>query len=259
MTEKQGDLIFSGSGKTTGGSFHHVSMNGNGVIDGDVECNNFHWNGNGKVSGDVQAQLSEINGNAKIDGSLSGEEVMVRGNVSITGNLNAKVIHILGNCKVHGNLSCDHLTIRGNLKGQKSLFGDTFKLEGRIKIRDNCKFNKVNLNGTFNIDGHLHTDELAIHLKGKCSASEIKSKKMKVVKKASFLWLDKLIPFLKRELRADVIEGDHIHIKNTKAKLVKGKVVYIGKACDIETVTYHDSLVKVRSAVVHSSEKTVND
>jgi len=57
------------------------------------------------------------------------------------------------------------------------------------------------------------------------------------------------------ELRANVIEGDEVHLEDTTAETVRGKTVEIGPGCQIGTVEYSDKLDVHPNAEVKDRKK----
>lgn len=64
-----------------------------------------------------------------------------------------------------------------------------------------------------------------------------------------------MIPKLKSELHAGVIEGDYIDLEFTTADIVRGNVVIIGNGCSIGRVEYHSKLTVYHGAKIVKEEK----
>jgi cytoskeletal protein CcmA (bactofilin family) len=62
-------------------------------------------------------------------------------------------------------------------------------------------------------------------------------------------------PFFQNSLEVNIIEGDHIEIENTNAKIVRGNHVKIGPNCHIGLVEYKDTYSKDKKAIVDDSKK----
>jgi hypothetical protein len=56
-------------------------------------------------------------------------------------------------------------------------------------------------------------------------------------------------------LTADLIEGDNVTLDVTKAKVVRGKKVIIGKDCEIDLVEYRDEIKISEGAKIKEQRK----
>ncbi|WP_052475838.1 hypothetical protein [Cohnella kolymensis] len=89
-----------------------------------------------------------------------------------------------------------------------------------------------------------------------CHAKEIGGGKINV-RKASTLNPFNLFfkPSAYAQLFASVIEGDEVYLENTKADIVRGNRVTIGKGCDIGIVEYKEDFKQLKGAAVIDSCK----
>ncbi len=55
-------------------------------------------------------------------------------------------------------------------------------------------------------------------------------------------------------LEAELIEGDDIYLENTKAKIIRGKVVEIGAECEIDIIEYLENLLVANDSSVKTQE-----
>lgn len=233
MTERElGNLSINGSGSSNGGEYNSVSINGKGEINGDISCKSFHCNGLGTVNGNVKSEKVKINGSSKIDGLLYANDLLVEGRASITKDV------MINTFTVNGTTS-----IGGNVKGEE------IKVKGKIKINGDCEVETFHSDGQFTVDGLLSAEQIEVVTYGECVAKEIGGKSITVKQKNNFL-LDLLKTVKSVKLVADMIEGDHISLENTKAKVVRGNHILIGENCEIDLVEYKDTFQVVGNGYV---------
>ncbi|MCT8138359.1 polymer-forming cytoskeletal protein [Anaerobacillus sp. CMMVII] len=238
-TEKIGDLIINGNGSTAGGTFQKVRLNGNGKVNGDIECLDFESNGSSKLEGKLIAKNTVINGSGKFLGDVTSEQIRVHGSSKIEGTLSFKYLEVKGASKV-----------TGAVKGEK-LF-----VAGTLSVGEDCEAEEANFQGGFTIDGLLNADKITVRLHGRSIVREIGGETIKVTKASStILGLERFIKVLSRELVADVIEGDLVELEYTKAKVVRGNIIKLGLGCEIDLVEYKDELQINKQAVVKESIK----
>ena len=223
MEKRIGDLKINGQSNAAGGKYNAVIINGEGRIEGDLDCIDLKING--KCS---------MNGNAKVD------SMKVHGEASIKGDLEA------GKAKVHGTAD-----IGGNLSVDKA---ETY---GIINVDGNCNAEIFKIEGTFAIEGLLNAGELELRLYGSSRAREIGGEKITVKRKGKYdlLGLKSMIIGRGKGLTVEIIEGDDIYLEDTKAKVVRGTNVEIGSGCEIELVEYKDRFNQDEKAVVNTKNK----
>jgi len=211
------NLNISGMGKTSGGVYQKVRLDGMATVNGDLTCQTFDCNGKGKVNGDLQADVISIDGMCSIDGDTRASNVRVDGKASLYGSINC----------------------------------EQFILNGIIDIDGDCQAETFKADGCFKIDGLLNAGTIDVTLRGKCNAEEIGGEKINVTKGKNGIMSN----FITAELRADVIEGDKIYLENTKADVVRGNEVGIGPGCVIDMVEYKVSLYIDDEAKVDSHKQ----
>lgn len=225
MKKSMTDLKINGSGSSAGGKYNAVIINGEGRIDGDLDCINL-----------------KINGQCDINGDLKAESVKVHGINSIKGNLVAEKVQIQGMADINGNLSVNKAEIYGS-----------------INVDGDCNAEIFNIEGTFAIEGLLNADELKFSLYGPSKAREIGGEKITVKKKGKYDFLglkDMIMPSGRgKELTVDIIEGDDIYLENTSAKIVRGNNIELGPSCEIELVEYKENFKQDEEAEVDTHKK----
>ncbi|MED3561718.1 polymer-forming cytoskeletal protein [Bacillus xiapuensis] len=235
-TKKRGDLVINGFGASNGGQFHQVTLNGKGTVNSDVECIGFECNGTGTVKGSISADTAKINGSAKINGTIKVQEFSVDGTAKVEKNLLAEKLKVSGKASIGGSMKAEEIKIKGKLTVEGDCEAETFKAES-----------------LFMIGGLLNADEVDIKIFGECRAKEIGGQSIIVKYKPS--WLGIFKSFFQTQLNVEVIEGDTIHLENTKAEVVRGNHITIGQNCEIGFVEYRNELSIDPNAVVGENKK----
>jgi cytoskeletal protein CcmA (bactofilin family) len=239
------DLKINGSGKSPGGFYNNVTINGSGEISGNVECTNFKVNGSGSVLGDVKSELTVTSGSSNIKGNVESGEYKVN-----------------GSSKINGNAICKSTKVNGSFDITGFLKGDDIQIRGSVKIGGDCTVETFDSKGGFGITGLLNAGEINIEIYGPCSAKEIGGEKITVKVGRSF-GMKKLLKAilnlfkLNEELNAELIEADEIYLENVKAKIVRGNNVTIGEGCEIELVEYKNELINNGDSKVTENKRIV--
>ncbi|XOK59303.1 bactofilin [Paenibacillus elgii] len=228
------DLVISGSGSSSGGSYRDVKINGEGKVYGDIDCLQFKTNGVSEISGHVKAKFIQVNGVSSMNGNVESEDIKVYGDVKLEGNVSYLDFKCQGSARVQGNMN-----------------GDRIDLEGDLTVTGDCEAETFNAKGAFRIDGLLNAGVIDISLYGASSVQEIGGEVITVRKKGFKSLLKSLLPMLDAKLDAETIEGDEIYLENTTAKVVRGSRITIGPGCEIDLVEYKESLHPFKGAKIH--------
>ncbi|HET7578133.1 MAG TPA: polymer-forming cytoskeletal protein [Bacillales bacterium] len=231
------DLMINGVGRTAGGEFDKVTVNGRGTVDGNLDCQELECNGRGAMNGDIRAKRFEIHGNAVIKGNVDARELSISGNARIHGDTAVKDVQISGNG-----------TIKGHFRGEK------LKINGKLKVGEDCEAERFEADGQFKIGGLLNADEVEIRLYGESEVKEIGGQTVRIQQKIFGLIkiLKTLFPV---KLTVGTIEGDDVDLESTKAEVVRGNNVRIGPGCEIDLVEYHTELQQDKKAKVKEKRK----
>lgn len=217
------NIDISGSGKVTGGDYNNINISGRGKVIGDVKANNINVSGMAKALGDMEFR-----------------EMVISGSFKALGNLNAtENIGVSGRFKGEKNIVTNRLNIAGYFICLNEINFDLLEFGGYIKCINNCEGRKICGEGKLRIDGLLSADDIDIRLIGQSSINEIGGENIKIKsgKDNNFkLWIFNYKQ--KNQLTCNLIEGDNIEIENTRAKVVRGKNVIVGKNCTIERIEY---------------------
>lgn len=223
MEERIGDLKINGQSSSAGGNYNAVIINGEGRIEGDLDCIKLKINGQCDINGNVKAKSVEVYGSNSIKGNLEAERAKIHGTADVNGNLS------VNKAEIHGSIDVD---------------GD-------------CNAEIFNIAGTFAIEGLLNAGELKLSLYGASRAREIGGEKITVKRKGKYDLLglkSRIMP--SKELTVDTIEGDDIYLENTQAKVVRGNNIEIGPGCEIELVEYKNGFKQDENAEVETHKKT---
>jgi cytoskeletal protein CcmA (bactofilin family) len=236
-TKNRGDLIINGLGSSNGGQFNHVTINGKGTVNTDVECTNFDCNGSGTVNGNVVAAAAKISGNGKINGTIEGQSLSIDGTAKVKNNVHVKNLKVAGKACVGGKIKSDEI-----------------KIKGRITVGEDCEAETFKAESQFTIGGLLTADLIDITIFSDCKVKEIGGQTILIKQKPSLLGF--LKPFIQTQLETELIEGDRIEIEYTKAAMVRGNNVKIGQNCIIDVVEYSGELSMDEKSVVKEIRKS---
>ena len=219
------DLKIDGSERSAGGKYNSVIINGEGNIDGNLDCT-----------------YLKVNGKCEVNGNIKADSVNINGSNTIKKNFNAIEFKINGSINVEKDLSAEKIVSRGNT----SVGGD-------------CNAEIFDIKGAFAIGGFLNAGELVLNLYGPSEALDIGGGKITVTKesKLNFLGLLSLVmPFGRNSaLSTNSIEGDDIYLEYTKAKAVRGNNIILGPGCEIELVEYKDNFKQDDTSEVETQRK----
>ncbi|MCE5171980.1 polymer-forming cytoskeletal protein [Paenibacillus profundus] len=223
MSQHLRDIIISGMGSSSGGSFQRVRIDGVGEINGDIVCASFVSNGKGKIAGSIQTDKFEVR----------------------------------GMCTVKGNMQAVHSRIDGTASIDGRLIGETIEINGTASVAFDCEAEQFKSHGSFNIGGLLNAGAIDIKLLHSCHVREIGGENISVKQGKPLSVFNKLFSslFSSPHLETDTIEGDKVVLEYTKARVVRGTQVIIGPGCEIDLVEYKQSVQLHENAQVNSHIK----
>ncbi|MBV6714436.1 polymer-forming cytoskeletal protein [Paenibacillus chitinolyticus] len=219
------DLSISGSGSADGGRYRNARINGNGRIDGDLECRSY-----------------KSAGHSHVYGSLAAREVIIRGSGSVSGNVRSELVSVSGNGEFRGDVAGRQFKVNGSAGIGGSLTADTAVIRGSVQINGDCEAEKFEAYGGFEVGGLLNAGQIDIRLFGPCRAREIGGESIQVKKNGFLNSLASLFGSKLTSLEAGIIEGDVIYLEHTSASVVRGRDVKIGPGCEIGRVEYTNTL-----------------
>lgn len=245
MAEKQEkekerkNASIAGAGKLSGGVYDKVKVAGSGKIEGDIEANNITTAGSCKIEGKVKTKRMKTAGSCKILGDVEAEELQTA-----------------GSCSIEGKVQADLFKSSGAQSVLKSVTAKEIEFAGACKVGGDVEADYFTSHGSINIGGLLSADEIQIKLGGRSKVREIGGERIEV-RRYGKGWRS-IFSFGNwglGSLETQTIEGDEIYLEATKAKVVRGKKVFIGEDCEIDTVEYEESLDVHESSTVKDRVK----
>jgi cytoskeletal protein CcmA (bactofilin family) len=234
-----GNLSITGNLDTVGGRYNKVNIIGEGMIEGDIECNRFKCVGTLDMDGHLKSTDIGVIGTISVAGGIQAESMKATGTVFTGGNVAVKKLHCSGTIETRGNLLSEGIDLKGHLTTQGDCEAEVFK--GR---------------GIFTIGGLLNVGELDIKLYYNCQAKEIGAERINIRRGGLLNHLNLFFkPSVSATLSASIIEGDEIYLEHTKAQIVRGKHVTIGPGCEIELVEYKEDYTQMKGTEVKENRK----
>lgn len=233
------DLIINGFGSSNGGECHIVTINGKGTIKGNITAEQIEVNGQRTFHGVVNSKKLSVNGSATFERITHTNKLSIEGHATFKDNINSIKLHVAGYASIKGNVIAEEISI-----------------EGKTTIDGNCEAENFKVLGPIKIKGTLNAEVIIIEPKWKCEINEIGCRSLQVKYANDSLWnvIDSLVT---TNLTVGTIEGDDIYLENTKAKIVRGKNISIGKNCHIDLVEYTETFKRSDDATVHSINQLI--
>lgn len=225
------------SGATTidGGSYSEVRNSGSLKVRQSLRCESLHSSGATKIAGTV-----DCSGQVSCSGALV-----------IGENLTAGSLHTSGSVKVEGKLRCG-----GEVKSSGSLHSgdleaDSVKCSGAIQCgalraatvstsgrleAQSVEAEHFHSSGKLEIEGLLNAEQVEINVCSSSEVTDIGGSRIRVLREKTGF------SFSKPCLHAKSIEGDSIELECTRAEVVRGRFVRIGRDCEIGRVEYTEDL-----------------
>lgn len=239
------NLHTSGAMHVDGGDYADVHVSGSLKVTGDIRCDTLHCSGSTKIDGSLDcggevvtsgsvklAGASKI-GSARISGSFACEDSLqcdgkmnVSGNVKVGGGLRVGEGSFSGACSVNGAVHATALSCSGKLTVGKDVEAERFQSSGRLEIH-----------------GLLNAEQVEIHVNGGSEIADIGGGMIQTIKDRGWHGFGFSFGSGQSCLRVRTIEGDRVELEATQATVVRGKVVRIGKDCEIDRVEYSGELI----------------
>ena len=225
---RRGNLKISGAGSSTGGSYDEVKISGAGSVDGDIDCRILGISGAADIKGNVKAEDVHISGAGEIKGNLECDSVEISGSGKVNGDVQSKRVKVSGGSEIKGNLKADQIEISGG-----------------IRVKEDCEAENFKASGCFDIGGMLNAGSIDVRIWGYCTVAEIGGETITIKEGEGTLGIGRLLNSMfnsRRGMRCSIIEGDNIYLEETRAKIVRGNNVTIGRNCEIELVEYKNEI-----------------
>ena len=206
-----------------------MKISGSGKIPAG-EYSNIQISGTGELYGAVHCE------SFKSAGSANGEQLICSGELKVSGS-----------GSFHGDVSANKVSASGSLHCNAITVGDTLAVSGSLRAKK-VTAKSVSVDGAINCEEHLRADDLSITYGGKMVIGSIVGGKIHMRKSRSCLMVGNVTV-------ATSIEGDEVALERVTCPLVTGRVVRIGKGCQIDLVQYSEALEISKSAKVGRKEK----
>ena len=221
------DYSFAGAGTVPGGEYDNVSVSGSGKGTGDIRCKNF-----------------------KASGSFGG-----------TYNLYcSEELKVAGAFKCGGNIKAGYVNASGAFKCEKSLNAEKIKISGAVGVGNDIEGDTVNINGSLNCGGLVNAENFNLEHDGFSNIGSIGGSNIQIKSSGSRTTFKLINLFRKnsefgRVTVEESIEGDVVTLEYVDAPKVVGRVVVIGKGCNIGSVIYSESAEISPDAKVKNCEQ----
>ena len=211
-------LELSGLGKSDGGVFSEVHLEGLHRCNGAVMCETFN------AQGVVKAEELECQNQMDVEG------------VILVKNLKASNVEVTGVCRVKQQLQCGSLV-----------------LGGYLSVGESIKVQSANLRGKFKFNDHVEAESFELVFEGNSIFDVISGANVSLKRNEDgYHWENhpRLFRFKKIRMSGQLIEGERVEIEYCQVKHVYGDHVKIGPHCQIDEVEYKESLEIHPTAVV---------
>lgn len=238
------DLKIIGDNRASGGSYKNAKIIGDSIINGNLDCSDLKCVGDSRFNGDIKAHRAKIVGSVHVTGSVEADFIRVTGNIDANGDLDARTVELRGGLDIKGSLKSDHA-----------------KMVGYTSIKKNCEAETFESDGPITIGGLLNANEVNLRIHSRCRIGEIGGGIIEIKKGHYSKWLELIKSFFApndafgTRLTVDSIEGDEIQLEDTKAKVVRGKNIFVGDGCEIDSLEYSEECRITGRATVKEKRK----
>lgn len=239
-------MNISGSGKIPAGEYEKISVSGSGRLYGHVRS--VYLKSSGSLTGESLECIEGItlSGSSAFSGEVKAETIWISGSFSCDENVTAD-----------GNFICS-----GSAKCKKNLETNKLKLSGSLDVGEDIEAENVKAEGTLCCAGLLNADTIEIKFDkgmiigsiGGSNISIIRNKRRKIAEKLPLF--SPIIKKINRSVYVETsIEGDEILLEDVTCPRVTGRVVIIGKGCEVDLVQYSECVEISPDAMVGKTEK----
>jgi len=240
------DMRISGSGNIPSGEYNKVYVSGSGHLIGKVRC--VYFSSSGSIKGeDIECTENfKVSGSSCFSGNIEAVEVKVSGSLHCDGDIIAKeIFSTSGSTKCGKSIKCEQLSVLGSLK-----------VEGDIESES------VKISGTVNCAGLLNAENIEIKFDRGMNIGSIGGSKIIIVLEKAIKVSQRLLLFssLAKTVTKGVnvntsIEGDEVALEYVTCPRITGRVIAIGRGCNIDLVQYSEDIEISPDAKVGIIEK----
>ena len=227
----------SASGEIAGGEYGEISVSGGAKMTGDVQCDRLGVSGGVKTSDDLACGEMHVSGGLKVSGNLSAETAKISGSTRVEGSLEiSETAAISGSLKCEGDAKLGSAKVSGGCTVEGKVEAKELKISGGLRCGGDVNAESFACSGGVKIGGLLNAETIVISASGDSEVGDIGCSSI-TVKQEHFTF-----GIHRGSLKAGTIEGDTVQLEYTKAEVVRGKNVTIGKKCEIGRVEYTGTL-----------------
>ncbi|MCL1984695.1 MAG: hypothetical protein FWG58_04795 [Methanomassiliicoccaceae archaeon] len=157
----------------------------------------------------------KIDGISVIEGDVACDKMEMDGIIDVKGNVSVnKRTDVDGICKISGNVNMNDLDF-----------------DGCLSVSGDVTAENANIEGLLTVDGTLNAGTIILKFHGASCAKEVVGGVIRIYRGIGL-----------KQFRTELIEGDTIDIEQTRAKIVRGDSIVIGKGCVIGKAEYRTDL-----------------
>lgn len=246
------DMKVSGGSSLPGGEFKSLRISGSARINGNTKCEDCHCSGSCRIDGDLEAESIRSSGSVKISGRLIAGEVHTSGSLCCKdGNLTGE-FHSSGSSVFEGDFEAARIRCSGALKCGGNLHCEQMSISGRCAVAGNLEAETFECSGSVEVPGLLNAETLYIYPSNRSKVGTIGGSDIRILIRDNSGWnfLHRFTP--ESQIEVGTIEGDRVELEATKAEIVRGRDVIIGKGCMIDLVEYTGTLTAEEGTVKRS-------
>ncbi len=227
------NMRISGWGNVPEGDYEKIKIRGRGKLFGNVRCASFSASGTTKGEAIVCTQQFKTAGSSSFSRSIKARSMRASGAISCAGDISAdETISLHGSVKCSGNIKCDQLSVAGSLK-----------VDGDVEAES------IKTAGIFNCAGLVNAESIQIKCDKLMKIGSIGGSNIQIKRKRISVFANR------RLIVSSSIEGDDVSVKHVTCPRVTGRIVNIGKGCDIELVQYTEEIKASPNAKIGRTEK----
>ena len=256
------NMRISGDGNIPAGEYDQVSVSGSGHLYGLVRCTSFSASGSAKGENIECADSFRISGGSSFSGNVSANSIHVSGSFSCDGNVCAKEkLAVSGSMKCAKGVKCGQISVSGSLKCTENVKCDQLSVSGGLRADADIEAEHAQISGSVDCAGLLNADTLEIKIGGGMNIGSIGGSDIVIMLnegRSITLRLPLFSSLIKKSGKVCVessIEGDNIALEYTVCPRVTGRVVAVGKGCEIDLLQYSEAFEISPEAKVGRTEK----
>ena len=243
-----------------------MNIAGSGVIPAGDFTEKISVSGSARFTGDLRCPALSVAGAASGTGNVDCTgEVHTSGSMRLKGSLSAQALHISGAFRLEGGCKAESVKLAGAAHFGKLLKAVNIRADGRIHAEEGIEAENLTLRkGVLICDGLLNAESIALDLAGGVSKVDSIGGTTIRVKNTGGCETDDLWQRLCNLVTgrstgrlevAEAVEGETVLLEATRAPVVVGRDVTIGKGCEIGLVQYSGDLYMDPAAQVERTEK----